>query len=105
VGTHGSHINPAKCFFGVTEVTFLGYTVSAEGMRPLEEKCGRVCCEIMQWVSTFCRNNNAFIIVVWAADTKRWYPLNQTAFLTLFSHINFHPVTFKVTASEWCQKN
>jgi hypothetical protein len=54
---------------GVTEVTFPGYTVSAEGTRPLEEKCGRVCCEIMQWASTFCRDNNAFIIMVRAADT------------------------------------
>ena len=27
-----------KCVFGETEATFLGYTVSAEGTRPLEEK-------------------------------------------------------------------
>ena len=31
-------LNPAKCVFGETEVTFLGNTVSAEGTWPLEEK-------------------------------------------------------------------
>jgi hypothetical protein len=69
VGTHDGHINPAKCVFVVREATALGYTVSAEGTRPLEEKCGRVFSEIMQWASKFCRINNAFIIVVRAADT------------------------------------
>jgi len=69
VGTHGDHIIPAKCVFVVTESTALGYAVSAEGTRSLEGKCGRVCYEIMQWASTFCRNNNALIIVVRAADT------------------------------------
>ena len=31
-------LNPAKCVFGDTEMTFLGYRVSAEGTRPLEKK-------------------------------------------------------------------
>jgi len=31
-------LNPAKCVFVATEVTFLVYTVSAAGTRPLEEK-------------------------------------------------------------------
>jgi hypothetical protein len=31
-------LNPAKCVFGATEVTFLGYTVSAECTRPMDEK-------------------------------------------------------------------
>lgn len=35
---HGILINPAKCFWGRNEVTFLGYHVSAEGTRPLQEK-------------------------------------------------------------------
>ena len=35
-------LNPAKCVFGETEVTFLGYTVSAEGTRPLEEKVASI---------------------------------------------------------------
>jgi hypothetical protein len=35
---YGVLLNPAKCVFGATEVTFLGYTVSADGTRPLEEK-------------------------------------------------------------------
>ena len=35
-------LNPAKCVFGATEVTFLGYTVSAEGTRPLEEKVAAI---------------------------------------------------------------
>jgi len=47
VGTHGGHINTVKCVFVIREATALGYTVSAEGTRPLEEKCGRVCYEIM----------------------------------------------------------
>jgi hypothetical protein len=35
-------LNPAKCVFGVTEVTFLGYIVSAEGTRLLEEKVAAI---------------------------------------------------------------
>jgi len=35
---YGVLVNPAKCVFGAKEVTFLGYTVSTEGTRPLEEK-------------------------------------------------------------------
>jgi hypothetical protein len=35
---YGVLLNPDKCVFGTTEVTFLGYTVSAKGTRPLEEK-------------------------------------------------------------------
>lgn len=31
-------INPSKCTFGATEVTFLGYNVSAEGIKTLESK-------------------------------------------------------------------
>jgi len=31
-------VNPAKCVFGVKEVKFLGYLVSAEGTKPLPEK-------------------------------------------------------------------
>jgi len=32
----------AKCVFGATEVTFLGYTVLAEGTWPLEEKVAAI---------------------------------------------------------------
>ena len=40
---YGVLLNPAKCFFfGGKEVTFLGYTVSAEGTRPLEEKVAAI---------------------------------------------------------------
>jgi cleavage and polyadenylation specificity factor subunit 1 len=35
---YGVLLNQTKCVFGAKEVTFLGYTVSAEGTRPLEEK-------------------------------------------------------------------
>jgi hypothetical protein len=35
---YGILVNPAKCVFRATEVTFLGYKVSAEGSRPLEER-------------------------------------------------------------------
>ena len=35
---HGLLINPAKCVFGAQEVTFLGYKVSSEGSRPLNDK-------------------------------------------------------------------
>ena len=35
-------LNPAKCVFGATELTFLGYTVSAEGTRPLEEQVAAI---------------------------------------------------------------
>jgi hypothetical protein len=36
--TYGIFINPAKCIFRATKVIFLGYKVSAEGSRPLEER-------------------------------------------------------------------
>jgi hypothetical protein len=35
---YGIIINTAKCIFRATEVTFLGYKVSAEGSQPLEER-------------------------------------------------------------------
>jgi len=35
---YGVLLNPAKCVFGATEMTFLGYTVSAASTQPLEEK-------------------------------------------------------------------
>jgi hypothetical protein len=38
---YGVLLNPAKCVFGATEVTFLGYTVSAERTRPLRRKSRR----------------------------------------------------------------
>lgn len=31
-------INEKKCTLGVAEVTFLGHTINAKGVRPLEEK-------------------------------------------------------------------
>ena len=34
----GALLNPEKYVFGATEMTSLGYTASAEGTRPLEEK-------------------------------------------------------------------
>jgi hypothetical protein len=39
---YGVLLNPAKCVFGVKEVTFLVYTVSAEGTQPLEEKVAAI---------------------------------------------------------------
>jgi len=39
---YGVLLNPTKCVFGATEVTFLGYTVSAVGTRPLEEKVAAI---------------------------------------------------------------
>jgi hypothetical protein len=35
---HGILVNPAECVFRAPDVTFLGYKVSAEGSRPLEER-------------------------------------------------------------------
>jgi hypothetical protein len=39
---YGVLLNPAKCVFGTTEVTFLSYTVSPEGIWPLEEKVATI---------------------------------------------------------------
>jgi hypothetical protein len=39
---YGVLLNPAKRVFGAKEVTFLGYAVSAEGTRPLEEKVAAI---------------------------------------------------------------
>jgi hypothetical protein len=39
---YGVLLNPAKCVFGMAEVTFLGHTVSAEGTLPLEEKVAAI---------------------------------------------------------------
>jgi hypothetical protein len=38
----GILINPAKCVFKASEITFLGYKASAEGFRPLEERVGHL---------------------------------------------------------------
>ena len=38
---YGVLLNPAKSVFGATEVTFRGYTVSAEGTRPWRRKLRR----------------------------------------------------------------
>lgn len=35
---YGVVINPAKCVFGVNELTFLGYTVNASGISPMQER-------------------------------------------------------------------
>jgi hypothetical protein len=39
---YGILLNPSKCIFGKTDVTFLGYTISAEGTRPIEEKVAAI---------------------------------------------------------------
>jgi len=39
---YGVLLNPAKCDFGAMELTFLGYTVSAAGTRPLAEKVAAI---------------------------------------------------------------
>lgn len=39
---HGIIINPAKCIFGVSQVRFLGYTVTAQGTTPLHEKVAAI---------------------------------------------------------------
>lgn len=35
---YGILINTSKCVFGASEVTFLGYRISSEGIKPLEDK-------------------------------------------------------------------
>ncbi|XP_051156384.1 uncharacterized protein LOC127278627, partial [Leptopilina boulardi] len=35
---YGVVINPTKCVFGVSEITFLGYTVNSRGIEPLKER-------------------------------------------------------------------
>ena len=39
---NGVLLIPAKCVFGATGLTFLSYTFSAEGTRPLEEKVAAI---------------------------------------------------------------
>jgi hypothetical protein len=43
-GAYGVLLKPAKYVFGAAEVTFLGYTFSAEGTRPLQEKGPAIKC-------------------------------------------------------------
>jgi hypothetical protein len=40
--TYGILINPVKCVFRASEVTFLGYEVSSEGSRPVEERAAHL---------------------------------------------------------------
>jgi hypothetical protein len=49
-------VNPAKCVSGVTEVIFLGYTVSAEGTRPMEKSVAAI---------------NRFKLLVFVKDLRR----------------------------------
>ena len=39
---HGLIINPTKCVFGASELDFLGHRVTAQGIRPLEDKVSAV---------------------------------------------------------------
>ncbi|XP_039444976.1 uncharacterized protein K02A2.6-like [Culex pipiens pallens] len=36
--SHGITVNPKKCFFGKSEVTFMGHVLSADGVRPTLDK-------------------------------------------------------------------
>lgn len=35
---HGLSINSSKCMFGVKSISYLGYSITKEGIRPLEER-------------------------------------------------------------------
>lgn len=48
---YGIRVNPAKCIFGAEQVKFLGYLVSAEGTKPLQEK--------VQAIQNFAKPSNA----------------------------------------------
>jgi cleavage and polyadenylation specificity factor subunit 1 len=53
---YGILINPAKCVFTASEVTFLGYRVSSEGSRPLENRVAHLQdCRPPKTASQFCR--------------------------------------------------
>ena len=39
---HELIINPTKCIFGASELDFLGYRVTAQGIRPLKDKVSAV---------------------------------------------------------------
>lgn len=41
--TEGTKLKPEKCAFGVTSLSFLGFSVSPEGVRPLHEKVAAIC--------------------------------------------------------------
>ena len=38
LATHGIVINPSKCLYGVSELTFLGHHIDRHGIRPLPDK-------------------------------------------------------------------
>lgn len=39
---YGIVINPAKCKFGASKITFLGYTVTVDGLKPLAKRVDAV---------------------------------------------------------------
>ena len=39
---HGMIVNPTKCVFGVFELDFLGHRVTADGIKPLDDKVNTV---------------------------------------------------------------
>lgn len=51
LATHGILVNPAKCNLGKKEVTFLGYSVSHEGIRPTADR--------VQAIANYPRPKNA----------------------------------------------
>jgi hypothetical protein len=54
--TYGILINPAKCVFRASEVTFLGHRVPSEGSRPLEDRVVHLQdCHPPKTASQLCR--------------------------------------------------
>ena len=87
---HSMVLNPATCVFGVSELDFLGYRVTAHGIRPLDDKVSAVrnfpqpstlrgLCEFLGMVNFYHRfiPNSARIL----------QPLNR---LQSTAHISWH---------------
>jgi hypothetical protein len=45
LNSYGVVVNPAKCVFGVNEITFLGYTVNIDGIKPIAARVDAIVNE------------------------------------------------------------
>lgn len=102
---YGVVINPSKCVFGVPEISFLGFIVSKEGIRPPPEKVEKVrnfpqprtAKQLRQFLGMVnfyrscmpgCANSQAPLNDMLKGDLRgnddvRWTPAGEAAFATV----------------------
>ncbi|CAI8009513.1 Transposon Tf2-9 polyprotein, partial [Geodia barretti] len=81
---HGIIINPSKCRFGVSELEFLGHTVSSQGIRPSDTKVKAITDFPMPMSLRKLRPLNNLLATPHGKDrTLEWTEAATTAFINI----------------------